>query len=79
MKREVPKRNQRLMTREVMSRGRRFFFDVEQGERGRYLKISELELDSKKDEKGYTIIVYQHEIKGFAKALNDALRTLEKP
>ena len=70
--RQLPKSNQHLFTREVMAGNRRFFFDVDEGERGKYLRISEVEQARGKQERAFTLIVFEREIKGFYKALKDA-------
>ncbi|MFI5200940.1 MAG: hypothetical protein ACHQNE_00955 [Candidatus Kapaibacterium sp.] len=74
--RHVPKANTHLFKREVISGGRRFFFDVEQGDRGKYLRISELEKSTAGGEKAYTLIVFEREIIGFQKALTDSVREM---
>lgn len=74
--RQIPKSNERLFTREVTTGKRRFFFDVDQSERGKVLKISELETGDDKKEKAFTLVVFEREIKGFQRALNDAVREM---
>jgi hypothetical protein len=76
MAREVPKIMDRIFTREVVAGRRRFFFDLGNGTQQRVLKISELEKVGK-EEKAYTLIVYEREIPGFYRALTDAMKKLD--
>lgn len=74
--RQIPKSKEHLFTREVVSGKRRFFFDVDQSERGKVLKISELETGDDKQEKAFTLVVFEREIKGFHRALTDAIQQM---
>jgi hypothetical protein len=78
LERHLSKESEKLLTREVMGKDRRFFLDVERGDRGRYLRISELERRAKSEEQGFTIIVFEHEIPGFYKALRDCVKQMGK-
>jgi hypothetical protein len=78
LERHVPKANRQIFKREVISGGRRFFFDVEEGERGKYLRISELEKSTAGKEKAFTLLIFEREILGFQRALNEAVEKMAK-
>ncbi len=66
--REEKKSKVNLHTTESGNEKHRFFFDIKLDERGKkFLTISELEKEIG-GEKGYTIVIFNHEIEGFKKA-----------